>query len=86
MTKNEDENEDEDEKPSCLNCNRELDPMESVYCIGCSHLFAECDHDWEVCNESFNHEYGCEQIWVDRCRLCDEERPHDPPSFNDDIF
>lgn len=31
----------------------------------------ECDHEWEVVDDSFDHEYGCERIVFERCRLCD---------------
>lgn len=46
----------------------------------------ECDHDWEVVDESFDHEYGCERIVFERCRLCDAEQEHDPPTFDDDVI
>ena len=34
----------------------------------------ECDHDWELIDNSFDHEYGCEQIQFWTCSLCDETR------------
>ena len=46
----------------------------------------ECDHDWEVVDDSFDHEYGCERIVFERCALCDEERPHEPQRFDDDVM
>jgi hypothetical protein len=49
-------------------------------------VFDQCDHELEVCNESFDHEYGCEQIWIERCFKCDEERPHEPQQFDDDVI
>lgn len=30
-----------------------------------------CDHDWEHVDESFSHEFGTEQVYFKRCRLCD---------------
>ena len=37
-------------------------------------LKTECDHDWEFVDDSFDHEFGCEQIhyWV--CSICDTQR------------
>lgn len=46
----------------------------------------ECDHEWEVIDNSFDHEYGCEVIVFERCQLCDAERSHDPPVFDDDVI
>lgn len=46
----------------------------------------ECDHDWEVVDESFDHEYGCERIVFERCRLCDAVQEYDPPTFDDDVI
>lgn len=46
----------------------------------------ECDHEWEVVNDSFDHEYGCEVIVFERCVLCGVERSHDPPTFDDDVI
>lgn len=46
----------------------------------------ECDHDWEVVDDSFDHEYGCERIVFERCRLCDAEQEYDPPTFDDDVI
>lgn len=57
------------------NGNRE-EPMPSV----------ECDHEWEVVNDSFDHEYGCEVIVFERCQLCDAERDHEPMKFDDDVM
>jgi hypothetical protein len=34
-----------------------------------------CDHDWKFCDESFDHEYGCERVHVWRCEKCDAEKP-----------
>lgn len=37
-----------------------------------------CDHDWRVVNDSFDHEFGTEQIVYQRCVKCDAERTHEP--------
>jgi len=46
----------------------------------------ECDHEWSVVNESFDHEYGTEIIVFERCDNCDAIREHDPPRFEDDVI
>jgi len=43
----------------------------------------ECDHQWQVVNESFDHEFGVEIIIYQRCDLCDAERDYDPPDYAD---
>ena len=45
-----------------------------------------CDHEWELVDDSFDHEFGCEQIVFMRCAVCDEEREYDPPQFDDDVI
>lgn len=45
-----------------------------------------CDHEWEVVDDSFDHEYGCEQIVFLRCELCGAETEYDPPTFDDDVI
>lgn len=46
----------------------------------------ECDRDWEVIDDSYDHQYGCETIIFERCSLCDAERDHEPESFDDDVI
>jgi len=46
----------------------------------------ECDHDWEVIDDSFDHEFGREVIVFERCQKCDAEREYDPPTFDDDVI
>ena len=43
-----------------------------------------CDHDWELVDDSFDHEYGTEQIGYYRCALCDEEKPYDSSDAHPD--
>lgn len=45
-----------------------------------------CDHEWETIDDSFDHEYGCEQIVFQRCWLCDTEREYEPEHFDDDVI
>lgn len=47
---------------------------------------AECDHEWEFIDLSFDHEFGCEQVYVERCTKCDEERDFEPRCFEDDFI
>lgn len=36
-----------------------------------------CDHEFEVVDDSFDHEYGTEQIFYQRCSKCGKTREHD---------
>lgn len=46
----------------------------------------ECDHKWDVVDDSFDHEFGCEQIVFQRCELCGQSREYNPPVFDDDVM
>ena len=46
----------------------------------------ECDHEWEVIDESFDHEMGCEQIIYLQCSVCGKEKKYDTPVFDDDVI
>ncbi len=37
-----------------------------------------CDHEWQVQDDSFDHEFGTEKVIYERCVKCDETRPHEP--------
>ena len=37
----------------------------------------DCDHEWKLIDDSFDHEYGTEQIVFYRCQLCDAEHEYD---------
>lgn len=46
--------------------------------------------EWEMCDESFDHEFGTEQIHYEECRLCGATRAlepdwtsYDPPDLDD---
>lgn len=45
-----------------------------------------CDHDWQVVDDSFDHEYGTEKIVFERCLKCDAERDYERPTFDDDVI
>ncbi len=45
-----------------------------------------CDHEWEVIDQSFDHDYGREVIVFRQCLFCDEEAVYDPPQFDDDVL
>ena len=49
-------------------------------------LVVECDHDWQVVDESFDHEYGREKVVFVRCQKCDLERDYEPQYFDDDVL
>ena len=36
------------------------------------------DHDWEFVDESFDHEYGTEQVHFWRCRHCEATKDVEP--------
>ena len=38
-------------------------------------VMPRCDHDWEEVDDSFDHEFGTEQIHFHRCSKCDATRP-----------
>ena len=40
-------------------------------------IVEECDHEWEIAE--YDHS-------VEQCTICDEERAHDPPRFDDDAM
>jgi len=42
-----------------------------------------CDHDWEFADDSFDHEYGCEQIHYWRCVLCRATRDMEDSDYPD---
>jgi len=50
----------------------------------------EFDHDLEVCDDSFDHEYGTERIQYMQCAVCgathdeDAEIPEAPDDYFDD--
>lgn len=39
-------------------------------CLAWQINHAPCDHDWEEVDDSFDHEYGTEQIHYRRCLKC----------------
>jgi hypothetical protein len=49
-------------------------------------LKADCDHAWEVVDDSYDHEFGTENIVFERCIHCDEEREHEPRQFDDNVI
>lgn len=77
-----------DERPKCGLCGQPMPKGEEMFqyhgysgpCPG------PCDHDWETVDHSFDHEYGCEQIVVDTCSKCGEERNHDTQRLDDDVI
>jgi hypothetical protein len=37
----------------------------------------DCDHEWELVDDSFDHEYGCERIVYYVCTKCDAQKDVD---------
>ncbi len=38
---------------------------------------AACDHEWKPVDDSFDHEYGCEQVHYWRCDKCEATKPRE---------
>lgn len=48
-----------------------------------------CDHEWELIDESFDHEFGTEQRYHYECSKCgqvDDLRTLEPEYFDDDVI
>lgn len=42
-----------------------------------------CDHDWQLCDDSFDHEFGTEQIPpYYECQKCGERKPTNFADFD----
>jgi len=37
----------------------------------------ECDHDWELVDDSFDHDYGCASVVEDLFAKCDGEKEYE---------
>ncbi len=37
----------------------------------------ECDHDWKVVDESFDHEFGTEKVVYELCEKCGATHEHE---------
>jgi hypothetical protein len=61
-----------------------------TYRIDCSTTIAngvpQCwGHEWEVVDDSFDHEFGTEKMVYERCELCGATRDL-PQTFEDDVL
>ncbi len=74
-------------KTKPFRCHSWINDGHAQFLDDCSHelrgqtvalLDVECDHDWKVVDDSFDHEYGTERIVFERCELCGAEREHEP--------
>ncbi len=45
----------------------------------------ECDHKWQVIDDSISHELGTKIDIFERCELCDKEREYEP-IFGDEVL
>jgi len=43
-----------------------------------------CDHEWEWKNDSFDHEFGTEQIFYWVCQKCELTKPSESQDCGDD--
>jgi hypothetical protein len=53
-------------------------------CIRCSQTPG--DHEWELVDDSYDHEYGTEKIVFERCSACGLTRDYIQPTFDDDVI
>ena len=49
----------------------------------CETELGEFDHEWEFVNDSFDHEYGTEQVHYWRCANCDATKDMEPGDYDD---
>jgi hypothetical protein len=43
-----------------------------------------CDHDWKFVDDSFDHEFGCQQVHSFRCEKCDATKDAEPADHYDE--
>lgn len=43
-----------------------------------------CDHDWTHIDDSFDHEFGTEQVHSNFCEKCGATKPYEPETFGDE--
>ena len=44
---------------------------------------AECDHEWVLRDDSFDHEFGTEQVFYWECQFCDATKETEAGDFHD---
>lgn len=45
-----------------------------------------CDHDWQHIDDSFDHEFGTEQVHSCLCEKCGATKPYEPETFGDEAI
>lgn len=50
---------------------------------GCAIGTPDEDHDWEFQDDSFDHEFGTEQIHYFKCNRCGREREMQPCDYEE---
>lgn len=45
-----------------------------------------CDHEWEHVDDSFDHEFGTEQVHSYVCEKCGATKPYEPETFGDEAI
>jgi len=43
-----------------------------------------CDHEWKFQDDSFDHEFGCEQVHYWECELCGATKDMEPGDYHFD--
>lgn len=49
-------------------------------------LRKECDHEWQHEDDSFDHEFGTEQLHSSVCEKCGLTKPYEPETFGDEAI
>lgn len=47
-----------------------------------THTPDDCDHDWELQDDSFDHEYGTELVHYWRCIKCEATKDMEPGDYD----
>jgi len=48
------------------------------------NIESPCDHEWEFVDDSFDNEYGTEQVHYFRCSKCDATKDMEPGDYHFD--
>lgn len=52
--------------------------------VACEYASGQFDHEWEFQDESFDHEFGTQQVHYWMCACCGLIRDVEPGDFDDD--
>ncbi len=52
--------------------------------VACEYAPGQFDHEWEFQDDSFDHEYGTQQVFYWQCAGCGRQRDVEPGDFDND--